>query len=316
MTNAQHPARCCLHGQGMHRVQAGLAACRQGTGLQGGGEQWVPVFLWVQGTVGLRQAGTRPLLVPQQHPVAVAGREDGAPTQRVLRPREKGPARAPQGAARTPWHDPSSAVLYGAAAGHNRGVLRLLLPAGLGSVSPPCLGGSCCHLGVLEELSHLAAFPPPLLALGHLAPAWATFPGHLLAPTSHPPLLLPPKPGVPSHAELPTSVLLHPSFPPRDFSRLPLMAGGLVPEPPLSSAVQSGPGVKLELKGRGTGKSAVLPPSSFPPPPALRLVPPATLGWAVHRGGEAAMEPPRPPIPTLQHPGTWPTSPAQPPGSS
>ncbi|NXW24272.1 ETV3L protein, partial [Circaetus pectoralis] len=79
----------------------------------------------------------------------------------------------------------------------------------LGSVSPPCLGGSCCHLGVLEELSHLAAFPPPLPALGHPAPAWATFPGHLLAPASHPPLLLPPKPGVPSHVELPTSVLLH-----------------------------------------------------------------------------------------------------------
>ncbi|NWZ58593.1 ETV3L protein, partial [Haliaeetus albicilla] len=83
----------------------------------------------------------------------------------------------------------------------------------LGSVSLPCLGGSCCHLGVLEELSHLADFPPPLLALGHPAPAWATFPGHLLAPTSDSPLLLPPKPGVPSHVELPTSVLLHPSFP-------------------------------------------------------------------------------------------------------
>ncbi|NXS72736.1 ETV3L protein, partial [Pandion haliaetus] len=79
----------------------------------------------------------------------------------------------------------------------------------LGSASPPCLRGSCCHLGVLEELSHLAAFPPSLPALGHPAPAWATFPGHLLAPASHPPPLLSPKPGVPGHTGLPTSVLLH-----------------------------------------------------------------------------------------------------------
>ncbi|NWH54475.1 ETV3L protein, partial [Fregata magnificens] len=72
----------------------------------------------------------------------------------------------------------------------------------LGSASPPCLGGSCCCLGVLEELPRLAAFPPPLPALGHPAPAWATIPDHALAAPSHPPPLLPPQPGVP------TSVLL------------------------------------------------------------------------------------------------------------
>ncbi|NXR01600.1 ETV3L protein, partial [Sagittarius serpentarius] len=75
----------------------------------------------------------------------------------------------------------------------------------LHSTSPPCLGGSCCCLGVLEELPHLAAFPPPLPALGPPAPAWATFPGHLLAPASCPPLLLPPQPGVLSPVGLPTS---------------------------------------------------------------------------------------------------------------
>ncbi|NXN64589.1 ETV3L protein, partial [Himantopus himantopus] len=30
------------------------------------------------------------------------------------------------------------------------------------SAAPPCLGGSCCPLGVPEELPRLAAFPPPL----------------------------------------------------------------------------------------------------------------------------------------------------------
>ncbi|NXE86007.1 ETV3L protein, partial [Cochlearius cochlearius] len=44
------------------------------------------------------------------------------------------------------------------------------------STSPPCLGGSCCRLGVPEELPCLAAFPPPLPAMGPPAPAWATGP--------------------------------------------------------------------------------------------------------------------------------------------
>ncbi|KAF1582776.1 ETS translocation variant 3-like protein, partial [Eudyptes moseleyi] len=79
----------------------------------------------------------------------------------------------------------------------------------LGSASPPCLGGSCCRLGVPEELPHLAAFPPPLPALGPPAPAWATIPGHVLVPPSRLSPLLPPQPGVPGHEGLPTSVLLH-----------------------------------------------------------------------------------------------------------
>ncbi|NXX57332.1 ETV3L protein, partial [Scopus umbretta] len=79
----------------------------------------------------------------------------------------------------------------------------------LGPASPPCLGGSCCRLGVLEEPPRLAAFPPPLPAPGPPAHAWAPFPGHVLAPPRCSPLLLPPQSGVPSHAGLPTSVLLH-----------------------------------------------------------------------------------------------------------
>ncbi|NWS64211.1 ETV3L protein, partial [Chunga burmeisteri] len=80
----------------------------------------------------------------------------------------------------------------------------------LGSVSPPFLGGSCCCLGVPEELPHVAAYPPSLPALGHPASAWATFP-------SRPPPPLAPQPGVPNHTGLPTSVVLHPSSLPRAF---------------------------------------------------------------------------------------------------
>ncbi|XP_064330780.1 ETS translocation variant 3-like protein [Phalacrocorax carbo] len=162
----------------------------------------------------------------------------------------------------------------------------------LGSASPPYLGGSCCCLGVPEEAPRLAAFPPPLPALGTPAPTWATFP-HILAPPSCPPPLLPPQPGDPGHAGLPTSVHLHPSFSPRAFPGLPLVARGLVPEPPSSqlgkegeeeeeeegrrgaTAAQSCPGVKLELEGRGAGKSGVLPASTFasPQPPGWSLQP-------------------------------------------
>ncbi|XP_075593027.1 ETS translocation variant 3-like protein [Balearica regulorum gibbericeps] len=107
----------------------------------------------------------------------------------------------------------------------------------------------------------------------------------------------PPQPGVPSNTGLPTSVLLHPGFPPRTFPGLPLVAGGPVPEPPSSrpreegkeeeeeeeeegrhdaTAAQTCPGVKPELKGRGAGKSGVLPAGSFAPlrPPSWSLQPP------------------------------------------
>ncbi|NXT40231.1 ETV3L protein, partial [Pelecanoides urinatrix] len=56
----------------------------------------------------------------------------------------------------------------------------------LGSASPPFLGGSCCHLGVPAELPRLVAFPLPLPALAPPAPAWATFPSHVLAPPQPP----------------------------------------------------------------------------------------------------------------------------------
>ncbi|NXQ90923.1 ETV3L protein, partial [Nyctibius grandis] len=74
------------------------------------------------------------------------------------------------------------------------------------SASPPCLGGSCCHLGVPEEPPRLPTCPPPLPALGPPAPPTrATFRSHLLAHPSCPPPLLPPELGVPSPAGLPAS---------------------------------------------------------------------------------------------------------------
>uniref|UniRef100_A0A8C3GIL6 ETS variant transcription factor 3 n=1 Tax=Cairina moschata TaxID=8855 RepID=A0A8C3GIL6_CAIMO len=59
----------------------------------------------------------------------------------------------------------------------------------LGSASPPCLGGSCCHP---EEFPPLAAFPCPLLP----PPLrdWAPFPGHVLHPPRPSLPLLPPPP--------------------------------------------------------------------------------------------------------------------------
>ncbi|NXI37068.1 ETV3L protein, partial [Galbula dea] len=72
----------------------------------------------------------------------------------------------------------------------------------LSPTAPQYLGGSCCHLGVPEELSPLGSFPPPLPALSHQPPSATSFSAHLLAHPQLPPL------GVP------TSLLLHPkSFP-------------------------------------------------------------------------------------------------------
>ncbi|XP_063213683.1 ETS translocation variant 3-like protein [Chroicocephalus ridibundus] len=85
----------------------------------------------------------------------------------------------------------------------------------LDSAPPPCLGGSCCHVGGPEEFPPLVTFPPPPPALATQAPTWATFPDHVLAPPGRLPLLLPPQPGVPP------SVLLHPGF-----CGVPLGAGG------------------------------------------------------------------------------------------
>ncbi|XP_068518686.1 ETS translocation variant 3-like protein [Anas acuta] len=70
----------------------------------------------------------------------------------------------------------------------------------LGSTSPPCLGGSCCHP---EEFPPLAAFPHPLLT----PPLrdWAPFPSHVLHPPRPPLPLLPPPPqlGAPNPGGLP-----------------------------------------------------------------------------------------------------------------
>ncbi|KAM6039301.1 ETS translocation variant 3-like protein isoform 2-T2 [Chlamydotis macqueenii] len=135
----------------------------------------------------------------------------------------------------------------------------------LASASPLFLGGSCCRLGVPGEFCHL------LPALGPPPPTW----DHVLAPPSCPPPLLTPKLGVPGRTWVPTSMLLHPGFPPRAFP----MAGGLVAEPPPSQAGEEGkeeeeeeegrqscPEAKLEVKGAGTAKSGGLLASSSAPP--------------------------------------------------
>ncbi|XP_064899403.1 ETS translocation variant 3-like protein isoform X2 [Columba livia] len=121
----------------------------------------------------------------------------------------------------------------------------------LGSAALPCLGGSCCWRGGPEELPAQAVSPPLLLALGYPAPAWATVPGHVLAPPSCPPPPLPPQPGVP------TSLLLHPSGPPGAGAGTPLAAGGLAPEPPWSPPGEEGEEEEEEAEeGRRGGRAA------------------------------------------------------------
>ncbi|KAM6037809.1 ETS translocation variant 3-like protein [Theristicus caerulescens] len=194
----------------------------------------------------------------------------------------------------------------------------------LGSASPPCLGGSCCRPGVLEELPSLATFPPPLPALGHPAPAWATFPGHLLATPSRPPPLLAPQPGVPAQAGPPTPVLLHPGFAPPSLPRAPARGQGAgARAPPSRRGGGRGGGrpagcqrcaelPRGEAGVRGQKRGAPGQRLGTPPGPPARPSSRPRVGCAV---GGAAMTPPRPPIPTPQHPGRWPTAPAQPPGS-
>ncbi|NXW97642.1 ETV3L protein, partial [Larus smithsonianus] len=123
------------------------------------------------------------------------------PPRRVARTREWGPAGAPRGDTRPAVSPPPPSS---ATAGRAHPVSHC--PTGLDSAPPPCLGGSCCHVGGPEEFPPLVTFPPPPPALATQAPTWATFPGHVLAPPGRLPPLLPPQPGVPP------SVLLHPGF--------------------------------------------------------------------------------------------------------
>ncbi|NXY88814.1 ETV3L protein, partial [Alcedo cyanopectus] len=88
-----------------------------------------------------------------------------------------------------PWHRDGDAHAAGTAT---------FPPLPLSAGPAPCFRGSCCRLGVPQEPTPLAAIPPP-------PPAWATFPGHLLAPAARPP----PPPLLPQGG-VPTSVLLHP----------------------------------------------------------------------------------------------------------
>lgn len=229
----------------------------------GAGGQWVPqLSTWVQAR-GPVQAGPQPLPVPQQHPVAAEGRRGG----------------------------------HGCCCGGAHGVLStwrlsrgsVCLPlAGLSSVSPPCMGGSCCRLGGPEEFPRLAAFPCPLLPPP--LREWAPFP--ILHPPPHPTALLPPQLGAPSPMELPKSepFPLGPRCPPGLLGGHAMAGGGLMGEHPGEDGEEEeeeeadegqrgtamAQRVKLQLEGREKGSSR-LSPTSFTPP--QRAVPPQPPGW-------------------------------------
>ncbi|XP_066842282.1 ETS translocation variant 3-like protein isoform X2 [Anser cygnoides] len=136
----------------------------------------------------------------------------------------------------------------------------------LGSASPPCLGGSCCHP---EEFPPLAAFPCPLLA----PPLrdWAPFPGHVLPPPRHPLPLLPPQLGAPSPGGLPKTepFLLGPHCPPRAFPGL-FFGGGLAAEHPCRPGEDGEEEEDEEEEDEGRHGVAPVPPR----PPSWALQPP------------------------------------------
>ncbi|XP_040399736.1 ETS translocation variant 3-like protein [Cygnus olor] len=135
----------------------------------------------------------------------------------------------------------------------------------LGSASPPCLGGSCCHP---EEFPPLAAFPCPLLA----PPLrdWAPFPGHVPHPPRHPLPLLPPQLGAPSPGGLPKTepFLLGPPCPPRAFPGL--LGGGLAAEHPCRPGEDGEEEEEEEEEDEGRHGVAPVPPR----PPSWALQPP------------------------------------------
>ncbi|XP_042749487.1 ETS translocation variant 3-like protein, partial [Lagopus leucura] len=151
----------------------------------------------------------------------------------------------------------------------------------LSTVSPPCLGGSCCRLGGPEEFPRLAAFPCPLLPPP--LREWTPFP--VLHPPPHPTSLLPPQLGPSSPMGLPKSepFPLGPRCPPGLLSGHAMAGGGLTGEQPREDGedeeeeeVDEGrrgtamvQRVKLQLEGREKGSSG-LSPASFTPPTACR----------------------------------------------
>ncbi|XP_052559070.1 ETS translocation variant 3-like protein [Tympanuchus pallidicinctus] len=156
----------------------------------------------------------------------------------------------------------------------------------LSTVSPPCLGGSCCRLGGPEEFPRLAAFPCPLLPPP--LREWTPFP--ILHPSPHPTSLLPPQLGPPSPMGLPKSepFPLGPRCPPGLLGGHTMAGGGLTGEQPREDGeeeeeVDEGrrgtamvQRVKLQLEGREKGSSG-LSPASFTPP--QRAVPPQPPSW-------------------------------------
>ncbi|XP_046760022.1 ETS translocation variant 3-like protein [Gallus gallus] len=177
--------------------------------------------------------------------------------------------------------------------GWHRGPRHPLLPEApeksrLSSVSPPCMGGSCCRLGGPEEFPRLAAFPCPLLPPP--LREWAPFP--ILHPPPHPTPLLPPQLGAPSPMELPKSepFPLGPRCPPGLLGGHAMAGGGLMGEHPGEDGEEEeeeeadegqrgtamAQRVKLQLEGREKGSSR-LSPTSFTP--SQRAVPPQPPGW-------------------------------------
>ncbi|XP_054661957.1 ETS domain-containing transcription factor ERF-like [Grus americana] len=252
----------------------GRARCLQ-AGQRGGGEQ--PGRWWVQGTVGLGALGAGSRALPAAP--AQAGRQAGPP--------------------RCQSHSSTQWLWLGERTGHPpvgcRGQGRgdrpehpgvLPAPHGVTPARPCCTVPPATLTALPVSRCPQALAPRPPSVWGARAAVWgsrSSFPAWPPSPRRC-------RPWAPWHPAGPPS-------PATAFPGLPLVAGGPVPEPPSSqpreegkeeeeeeeeegrrdaTAAQSCPGVKLELKGRGAGKSGVLPASSFAPlqPPSWSLQPP------------------------------------------
>nr|XP_038023640.1 basic salivary proline-rich protein 2-like [Anas platyrhynchos] len=287
--------------------------------------QWV-LCLWVLcvGAVVLPPPGCSqqgrvravPLPVPQQHPAAAAGTRGGG--RRVQGPRRGARKEGDGGGGVGGWGGRWGGSTLGCRHPGSQGAPpSLWLLAGLGSASPPCLGGSCCHP---EEFPPLAAFPHPLLT----PPLrdWAPFPSHVLHPPRPPLPLLPPPPqlGAPNPGGLPKTepFPLGPHCPPPKKTFPGLLGGSAVTGGPphvekededeedeeeeeeedegrhgAPTARSCPQGKKGGSPAGGGGQQAPLrPPAPSRAPPAPQLGSAAPLGWAA--GGQSSSEAPAP----------------------
>uniref|UniRef100_H9H2G4 ETS variant transcription factor 3 like n=1 Tax=Meleagris gallopavo TaxID=9103 RepID=H9H2G4_MELGA len=196
--------------------------------------------------------------------------------------------------------------------GWHRGPRHPLLPEApeksrLSTVSPPCLGGSCCRLGGPEDFPRLAAFPCPLLPdvfppvlSGPFGPfslrplrsppasrerrAPFPVPRHPHPPPHHSASLAPHRLGTapPPHSGAPQigAVLAGSPLPPGLLGGHAMAGGGLTGEQPREDGeeeeeeVDEGrrgtamvQRVKLQLEGREKGSSGLSPASFTPPQP-------------------------------------------------